>query len=207
MVSFYSKLILGLFIILTTIKCSDEQTSEREIYEYLEICFEDYYLNYNVEVTKELTEFEKHLLKEGHLTDTTGKAYKILLEKLSKDIYFSPPLRYDAFDNSVLYKVPGDIKECASSIFGIDTNLVKKTEYFKAQEKIRLDLKINEEVSIGNVFKYNNEHISTDLIKAPFVKQSIQQLLYRWYFKSKYDREIPIEDLNDNAKEDSLSSE
>ena len=186
-------------------RCSDETSSEIEIYEYLEICYEDYYLNYDVQVTHELTKFEQHLIKEGHLSDTSGAAYKSLLDNLSKDIYFSPPLKFDDFNNTILYKVPGDIKQCASSIFGIDTNLVKETDYFQAQVEIREDLKDNEEVSIGALFKYNSEHLSPNLMKAPFVKQSVQQLLYKWYFKSKYDREIPLKDVAEQSKTDTAS--
>lgn len=197
--------IVYILLLSISVSCSEDKVSEKEVYEYLEICYEDYYLNYDVDVTNELDKFEKHLIEEGHLQDSTGKSYQELLEKLSKDIYFSPPLKFDEFNNKVLYKVPGDIKQCAASIFGIDSNLVATTSYYKAQKRIRQDLEREKEVSIGAVFKYNSEYLSPSIIRSPFVRQSTQQLLYKWYFKSKYDREIPIDDISKPAQSDTSS--
>lgn len=183
--------LIGLYLFLHS-GCSEESTSDKKVYSFLEVCYEDYYLNYDVQISEHLNEFEDHLLSEGHLKDTSGQAYIDLLNYLSSNIYFDTPLEYDEFNNTVLYKVPDDITECANSIFGLDSLLVKNTDYFKAQEKIRGELEKKEEISINDVFRYNSKYLSPNTIKSPFVKQSILQLLYKWYFKSKHDREIPL---------------
>ncbi len=182
---------LTLFLFLVS-SCSEESTSDTQVYGYLEVCFEDYYLNYGVQISEHLEVFEQHLINEGHLKDSTGDAYLDLISKLSKNIYFDPPLRYDNFNNAVLYKVPDNLTDCASSIFGIDSSLVRNTDYYKAQEKIRIELQKNDEISINDVFLYKSKYLSAKTIKARFVKQSILQLFYKWYFKSKFDREIPL---------------
>jgi hypothetical protein len=186
------RILLPIILVLQLISsCAEKSAPETKVYSYLEVCFEDYYLNHGVQISDHLNSFEKHLLSEGHLKDTTGEAYLDLIRKLSKTIYFDPPLEYDDFNNAVLYKVPEDITDCARSIFGIDSSLIRNTGYFKAQEKIRIELQKNEEISINDVFRYNSKYLSPKTVKAPFVKQSILQLLYKWYFKSKFDREIP----------------
>lgn len=183
--------LFGLILLLST-SCSEKPTSDEKVYSFLEVCYEDYYLNYNVQISNHLEKFEDHLLLEGHLKDTTGQAYLDLLDYLSSNIYFKAPLKYDDFNNTILYKVPDDITECANSIFGLDSTLVKNTAYFKAQERIKNELEKKEEISINDVFRYNSKFLSAKTIKSPFVKQSVLQLLYKWYFKSKHDREIPI---------------
>lgn len=169
--------------------CKNEDPTNEKVYTFLEVCYEDFYLNRDVKVTKELHQFEEHLINEGHLADTSGASYKSLLNELSKNNYFKPPLNFDEFNNTVLYQVPDDLLGCAESIFGIDSTLVKNTPYFKAQKRIREELKTEKEISINQLFKYNSDYLSNETITSPFVKQSILQLLYRWYFKSKYDRE------------------
>lgn len=200
---------MKVFLFLTSVllltfsnSCSEEVTSDQKVYSFLEVCYEDYYLNYDVEISQHLEKFEQRLVKEGHLKDTTGHAYIELLNYLSTNIYFDTPLKYDDFNNTVLYKVPDDITECATSIFGLDSTLVMNTEYFKAQKQIRAELEKKEEISINDVFRYNSRFLGPNTIRSPFVKQSILQLLYKWYFKSKYDREIPLTEDNFNSAKD-----
>jgi hypothetical protein len=153
------------------------------------VCYEDYYLNFDVNISEELYLFENHLISEGHLEDTSGDSYKNLLLKLSQKTYFEKPLEFDNFNKTILYKVPNDLMGCSQSIFGIDSSLVKNTPYFKAQKKIRDELKLESEISINKVFKFNSDYVPSKAMTAPFVKQSILQLLYKWYFKSKNQRE------------------
>lgn len=181
--------------------CKDDNPANEKVYTFLEVCYEDFYLNYDVQVSKELNQFEEHLIKEGHLADTSGKSYKLLLNELSENNYFEPPLKFDDFENTVLYKVPDDLLGCAESIFGIDSTLVKNTPYFKAQKRIREELKMKKEISINQLFKYNSDYLSDETITSPFVRQSILQLLYRWYFKSKHDREIPLTEEHVNQSD------
>jgi hypothetical protein len=136
------------------------------------------------------------------LSDSSGKAYKNLLAQLSRDVYFNPPLKFDAFNNAVLYKVPDNLMECATSIFGMDSSEIANTSYFKVQGKIRRDLQQDDSISIGNVFNYNATYLSEDDFNAEFVRYSTLQLLYRWYFQSKYSREIPLTEAEIKANDE-----
>jgi hypothetical protein len=179
--------------------CTDKMNKN---YIYLETCFEDYYLNYGADVKYELLLFEKQLITEKHLADSSGRAYKNLLAELSHDVYFSPPLKFDAFNNAVLYKVPDNLMECATSIFGLDSSEIVNTPYFKVQDKIREDLLQDDSISIGNVFNYNAAYLSAEDFNSEFVRYSTLQLLYRWYFQSKYNREIPLTEAEIKAHDE-----
>tara|TARA_B100000508_G_scaffold24343_1_gene17490 strand:- start:19926 stop:20540 length:615 start_codon:yes stop_codon:yes gene_type:complete len=192
------------FLLIILSGCAEQYSTDQKIYTFLEVCYEYYYLNYDVDVSAELANFETVLINEGHLSDSTGEAYSKLLDFLSQENYFNPPLKFDGFNNVVLYKVPDDLVGCAQSIYGIDSSLVKQTNYFKAQQKIREQLANSQEISINQLFKYNSDYLDSKTLTSPFVKQSILQLLYRWYFKSKYDREIPLSEEN-LMKSDTLS--
>src|SRR5690554_7329688 len=85
---------------------STKESNDKEVYSYLELCFEDYYLNYDVEVTPLLNQFELHLLEEGHLSDTTGQAYKALFSSLDSTDYFNPPLKRSEEHTSELQSRP-----------------------------------------------------------------------------------------------------
>lgn len=188
-------------ILILTILLSSCQTSEenmdQETYTYLQVCFEDYYLNYDVEITPLLNDFEQLLVKEGHLKDTTGKAYKSLFYKLQKSNYFEGPMNKEEFNDVVLYKNPSKLIQCAERIFKIDSIQLASTNFAKVTRKINAELMEKEEVSIHYLFEAYKRGLDANEIKAPYVKQSIQILLYRWYYKSKFDPSI-----NENEKEE-----
>ncbi|PWH86061.1 hypothetical protein [Brumimicrobium oceani] len=172
---------------------SPEKVKDQETYTYLKVCFEDYYLNYDVEITPLLDEFELLLLDEGHISDTTGVAYKTLFDSLAVNDYFNPPLKKEDFDNTVLYKNPSNIISCASALFAVDSNEIVKTNFSKIASKINQEIEKGEDISIHYFFDIYKRELSDEELRAPYVKQSVLLLLYRWYFKSKYDRDIQIE--------------
>lgn len=181
--------ILLLFSILTACQ-SPEKVKDFETYTYLKVCFEDYYLNYDVEITPLLDEFELLLLAENHISDTTGAAYKKLFDSLAVNDYFKPPLKKEDFNNTVLYKNPSNIIGCAESLFAIDSIQIAKTNYFKVARKINIEIEKEEDISIHYFFDLYKRELTDEEIRAPYIKQSVLILLYRWYFKSKYDRDM-----------------
>lgn len=173
---------------------SSKSTSDYEIYTYLKICFEDYYLNYDVEVTPLLDKFELFLLEEGHLSDTTGQAYKTLLRNLDRSDYFKPPLKMEDFNNTLLYKNPTNIITCATTVFALDSTEIVNTNFSQIAREISEKITHEEEVSIHYFFDIYRNKLTNEEIRMPYVKQSVLLLLYRWYFKSKYDREIQLKE-------------
>ncbi|RYM33593.1 hypothetical protein ERX46_11695 [Brumimicrobium glaciale] len=192
-------LIFFLFIILNACQ-TQEKVKDHETYTYLQVCFEDYYLNYDVEITPLLDEFEVLLLKEGHITDTTGEAYKNLFDSLAVNDYFKPPLKKEDFNNTVLYKNPSNIIECAETLFSVDSIQIVKTNFSKIASKINHEIEKGEDISIHYFFDLYKRELTDDEIRAPYIKQSVLLLLYRWYFKSKYDRDMKIEDTQGSKK-------
>jgi hypothetical protein len=194
--------LLSIFILyLAFSSCqSPEKVKNHETYTYLQVCFEDYYLNYDVEITPLLDEFELLLLSEGHTSDTTGAAYKTLFDSLAVNDYFKTPLKKEDFNNTVLYKNPSGIIECASSLFSIDSIQIVKTNFSKIASKINQEIEKGEDISIHYFFDLYKRELTNEELRAPYVKQSVLLLLYRWYFKSKYDRDIKIENPQSSKK-------
>jgi len=178
-----------------------ENASDYELYTYLKVCFEDYYLNYDVEVSTLLDKFEVLLLEEGHLVDTTGQSYKLLFKSLDQSDYFNPPLKKEDFNNVLLYKNPSNILECAITVFSLDSVEIVNTQFSKIAREISEKTTQEEDVSIHYFFDLYQNKLTNEEIKMPYVKQSILLLLYRWYFKSKYDREIQIKESARALKE------
>jgi len=188
----YSYIVL--FLLLLNACQSHKAVSDKEIYSLLEICYEDYYLNYDVEVTPLLNEFELLLLNEGHLFDTTGKAYQSLFDTLLVNDYFNLPLKMENFNSVLLYKNPSDIMACATTTFSLDSMAIMELNFSKVMQEINHKIMQEEEVSIHFFFDLYKRRLSEDEIRKPYIKQSVLLLLYRWYFKSKYDRVIQIKE-------------
>lgn len=180
--SFFLSLALLLFVGSCT---SKKEATETEVYTFLNICFEDYYKNYDIEISDSLQLFEKQLIKEGHLLDSTSKSYKMLLKSLKRNTYFEKPLDFNSFDKVLLYKNPSDLTYCASTVFNIDSVTVSNTHFFKITEKVKEELSTQESISIHDLFRMYNVELSEEELQLPFIKQSLQLLLYRWYYKSK----------------------
>jgi|SRR5690554_4405821 len=172
---------------------TSEEVKESETYTYLEVCLEDYYLNYDVEITPLLNEFELLLLNEGHIADTTGAAYKKLIDTLAENDYFKTPLKKEDFNNVALYKNPASIIQCATQVFGIDSTKVTQLNFSKIGQQINAKIDKDKDISIHYILNLYKTQLSNEEIRMPYVKQSLLILFYRWYFKSKYDREIDIE--------------
>lgn len=193
-------IIIFLMFVLASACQSTQKVEDHETYAYLKVCFEDYYLNYDVEITPLLDEFELLLLEENHITDTTGAAYKVLFDSLSINDYFKPPLKKEDFDNVALYKNPSEIINCAEEVFGIDSTKVAHTHFSKLARKINLEIEKEEDISIHYFFNIYKRELKNEELRAPYIKQSVLLLLYRWYFKSKYDRDMKINTTDDTEK-------
>lgn len=186
--------IIVLIILFAFYSCKNDTTNNHiQTYEYLAVCFEDFYLNYDVKATPLLNQFENRLIKEGQLSDTTASAYQKLFRKLEKQTYFSPPLKKDNFNRVLLLKSPTDIMNCGISVFGLDSTTIRNTPFSKIQEKIFHKTTSQEEVSIKYFFRLYGNELPDKEIRAPYVKQSILLLLYRWYYKSKSHQTDKIE--------------
>ncbi|HLW29801.1 MAG TPA: hypothetical protein VKX29_03015 [Brumimicrobium sp.] len=170
----------------------NKEANDFETYTFLNICFEDYYLNFDIEISPLLNNFEILLIEEGHLSDSSGKAYKALFDSLQKTDYFKPPLRMENFNNSLLYKNPTNVMDCAVRVFSLDSAQILNTNFSKVTQEINSEVSENKDVSIHYFFNLYRNKLTNEELRMPYVKQSIQLLLYRWYFKSKYDREIQI---------------
>jgi hypothetical protein len=188
------KIVIAFSIVILTGSCNSNDDKDLQ-YEFLLTCYEDYYLNYGLEITPILDDFEQELIAEGHLKDGTGKSYKVLLNYLKENNYFKTPLKKIDFENEILYKSPKNIANCGISVFGLDSTNIAQTSYFRAERKIGEALNNSEDISVNFIFDVYSKELSNEDLEKPFVRQSMLVFFYRWYFQSKYDRNIPI-DLN-----------
>ena len=182
--------ILGLLFV--SLACSSNEP-ENDYYDFLAICMDEYFLDHGVSSSQKLADFEFDLIEEGHLHDNSGNAYKVLLRNLSRDIYFKPPLKIDDFHHALLYNNPPGLYQCVEFHYGIDSLTLTTLKIFDVQEKLAEELSNKEEILIQDLFSiYLNELTDKDFEK-PYIKETILLLLYRWYFSSKYNRDIPVD--------------
>lgn len=189
------KIIFIFTLLFIVYSCQNKkELTEYDIYTFLEICYEDYYFNYELEITPLLDEFEQQLVNEGHLKDTTGSSYKELLKNLETENYFFPPLNIEGFNEVALYKNPPNILECANKTFSIDSTFILKTRFSQVSQRINQKIDEDEDISVHYFFNTYRNQLSSKEIKMPYIKQTILLTLYRWYYKSALEKEIIIKE-------------
>jgi len=184
--------VFSIVIFFLLLGCKNENEKET-IYGLLQVCHDEYYLDFGVSASEHLADFESYLIQQGHLYEKSPEAYKVLFRKLAKEIYFAPPLPKDDFNNALLYKNPDNIIECMSETFQIDSTQFINLSYYKASKKIQSLMLSSEEVPIQEIFTIYANDIEINEYEMPFVKDALLLFLYRWYFTSKYDRSISID--------------
>lgn len=179
------RILLFLLVGLLSYSCnSNKKMDDSEIYSFLESCYEDYFRNYNVEILTILDEFEQKLVSEGHLKDTTGESYKRLLKTLSQNDYFSSTENIENLNDIVLFKNPMNIYECAQISYAIDSTTISQTHFSSVSKNIASYIEDNEEISIKFFFDTYRTKLTKEEIKLPYIKPTIQIMLYRWYYQS-----------------------
>jgi hypothetical protein len=181
-----------IFFIPLLFGCSSS-TDEEDLYSFLSICMDEYFLDQGVSSSLKLEQFENTLISEEHLFDNSGEAYKVLLRNLSKEIYFSPPLKFDDFNNALLYKNPPELYQCVNYHYGVDSLELTALKIFSVQENLAQKFSKQEEIKIQEIFDFYLSSLNDNDFQKPYIKDTILLLLYRWYFSSKYNRDIPVD--------------
>lgn len=171
------------------VSCSTPK--KEDLYDFLSICNNEFYMDQGVNAIDTLYEFEKFLVKEGHLKSNEAISYKYLLEQLKKNNYFPTPLQKDNFSNTILYSNPSALMNCVENTFNIDTLLLIELPFYRRSKKINSLVSSNETIDIQHFFDFYLS-LPEDEFNYSFVKENTLHFLYRWYFKSKYDRTLPI---------------
>ena len=185
-----------IYILLTIIIiASCAKNKKGDLYDFLAICNNEFYLDFGVNLEDTLIEFEYFLIQEGHLYSNEGKSYKTLLRKLKDETYFSPPLKKDNFSNELLYKNPKELTKCVEETFKVDTLDLTKLPFYILSKEIATTISSKEELAIQELFNIYLK-LPEEEIRFSFVKENLLLLFYRWYFKSKYDRSIPLNDVH-----------
>jgi hypothetical protein len=171
--------------------CSDE-TKEDELYDLLLVCFDDYYLSQKISASDTLHAFEDYLISEGHLENNSGESYLELLNYLKNNTYLKLPLKKIDFSNALLYTNPSDLLFCAHDNFNIDSSAFLTLDYYNCADQIAQMIEANESIDIHQMFDIYAKCLDKDEIVKPFVRESMLQFFYRWYFTSKYNREMAL---------------
>lgn len=186
------RILLFLNVLLMSVNCKTKY-NDYDLYEFLNICNDEFYLDLGVNASNKLEAFETFLIQENHLIDRSGKSYKVLLRELVKKTYFDPPLAKDDFNNVLLYKNPKHLYECVGETFQIDSVRLTELHFFEVSEKIANYLSKDKEVAVQGIFEIYANELSEKELEMPYIREIILTMLYRWYFSSKYDRTIHIE--------------
>lgn len=183
---FIGKISLFIFVVLLiSVSCTnDKKLSDEEIYSFLEICLEDYYQNYDIELLEALNQFEQHLIQSGKLRDSSGKSYKELLIHLDEYGYFQGDLSFSKFNNVILFQNPSDIISCGIQIFSLDSTEIVNTHFGEISHEIQKTLEKTENMSINFFFRIYYRSLDEEEFELPYIKPTIQLLLYRWYYQS-----------------------
>lgn len=191
---FKIKLVSKLFFLsLIVFSCNDKK--ESEIYELLSVCNDEFYLDYGIIASDELMDFENELIQEGHLVNNEPKSYIVLFRKLKKELYFSPPLKKENFKNALLYENPKNLFECMESTFRVDSLSLSNLAFTSFTDGLANLMSTEEEINVRLIFDYYANNLDENLLQYSYVKYSTLHFLYKWYFMSKYNREIPLDDL------------
>ena len=196
------------FILCSSILCScSDVQDENELYDLLLVCYNDFYELKDVSASDTLQKFEDYLIAEGHLDDNSGAAYRKQLLYLKENTYFKLPLKKIDFSNTLLYDNPTDLLYCVHDNFNIDSSHFLSLDYYTCAEKISETINEQEEINIHDMFQTYLTFLDEDEIIKPFVRESILQFFYRWYFTSKYNREIQLPELDDENLEPIIQDE
>jgi hypothetical protein len=171
--------------------CSEEN-EHVELYELLSVCYNDFYETKGISASDTLQEFETFLIEEGHLKDNSGTAYRELLFYLKSATYFKLPLKKIDFSHTLLYDNPTDLLYCVHDNFSVDSADFLALDYYKCTEHIAQTMEKKESLDIHDMFDAYLDYLDEETITLPFVRESLLQFFYRWYFTSKYNRDIPI---------------
>ena len=181
-----------------------EQATEEELYDLLLVCYNDYYELSDIAASDTLHEFENLLISEGHLQGPTGKSYRELLSYLKTNTYFKLPLKKIDFTNELLYDNPSDLIYCVHYNFNIDSAQFMNLQYYQCTETLGEYMQ-GQSINIHDVFDTYIHYLDEETIEQPFVRESLLQFFYRWYFTSKYNREIEIPSQEKEAETSSES--
>lgn len=179
----------------------EEKNDEFELYDLLLVCYNDFYESKGISASDTLQVFEDFLIQEGHLKDNSGASYRELLYFLKSATYFNPPLKKIDFTNTLLYDNPNNLLYCVHYNFNVDSTDFMTLSYYKCTEKIAKTIEEKESIDIHDMFDAYLSFLDEETIKQPFVKESLLQFFYRWYFTSKYNRDIPIPQGIENISE------
>ncbi|MDG0972869.1 MAG: hypothetical protein P8O07_01810 [Crocinitomicaceae bacterium] len=181
-----------------------EQATEEELYDLLLVCYNDYYESSDIAASDTLHEFENFLISEGHLQGPTGKSYRELLSYLKTNTYFKLPLKKIDFTNELLYDNPSDLIYCVHYNFNIDSAQFMNLQYYQCAQTLGEYMQ-GPSINIHDVFDTYIHYLDEETIEQPFVRESLLQFFYRWYFTSKYNREIEIPSQEKEAETSSES--
>lgn len=171
------------------VSCKSEH---EEVYDFVEICQNNYYEGYGINAADTLLAFEEDLITYHLLEDASYTSYYNLLQELSSEVYFdSYPIRISP-KAPLLTLNPQDLQSCLSESFGIDSLRLTQTPYYALQSDLNLYYTSSENIHISGVFDRYMKHLDALEFEHPFIRLEILKLLYRWYFESERQKAQPL---------------
>lgn len=181
------KKIWGIICLSVLAACAAE---EENIYDYIEICQNDFYQQYGISATDTLNQFEQRLIQEGLLKDASYSSYKELLHTLSSEVYFDA-YPFEIKSNAPLLTLnPDRLDVCLERNYGIDSTALTQLPYYELQIDLQAYYSSSENLHVSGIFQRYLKHINAEEFQHPFIRLELQKLLYRWYFESKQQKAL-----------------
>lgn len=172
---------LLLSILLLGAACTSEK---EEVYDFVEICQNNYYEGYGINAADTLLAFEKDLIAHHLLKDASYSAYQDLLEELSSEVYFDSYPIHISQNAPLLTLNPQNLQGCLEESFDVDSLSLTRTAYYALQSDLNLYYTSSENIHISGVFDRYLKHLDAQEFEHPFIRLEVLKLLYRWYFES-----------------------
>lgn len=157
---------------------------EVELYDFIDICQDDFYASHGIDIEDSLFEFEGKLIEHQLLRDRSFEAYQELLFELeSKNSFKEYP--FSISPNSVILVLnPNNLKDCLFERYAIDSLQLSVLNYYKLQEDLSNYYASTEKVGVGGVFRRYKRHLKKEDFSSVFIRKEILKLFYRWYYES-----------------------
>lgn len=172
---------LSILFLIIVVSCSEK---EEELYDFIDICQDEFYASYGINLEDSLLEFEAKLIEHQLLRDKSFEAYQDLLFELESENKFNDYPFSIPSNSALLVLNPKNLKECIGNRYAIDSVQLSALNYYKLQKDLSNYYASTETVGVGGVFRRYKRHIKKEDFSSIFVRKEILKLFYRWYYES-----------------------
>lgn len=177
---------ISIFIFLFS--CKQKENKTELVYDYLEECNQNYYLNKGLDFQQEIEAFATLLEEEKQLENNNSESLnKLLLQIVEKSKFPKKQFIEIPEDHQILQQPPQDLFHCLSDYYAVDSLILSKTTYFELEEAVFKYISSTSEPKANRIFKIYSEYLSAETFEIDFIRHITLAQLFRWYYVCKYE--------------------